>query len=48
MRALVVKQYHTYRWQSDGLIVFHYDVNAKGYCVIDADQLFPSSAEADY
>jgi len=32
---------YCYRWQSDGLIIFQYDVNADGNCAIDADQLFP-------
>ena len=33
--------FYCYRWQSDGLIIFQYDVNAEAKCVIDGDQLFP-------
>lgn len=32
---------YCYRWQSDGLVIFQYDVNADGNCTADGDQLFP-------
>ena len=33
--------FYCYRWQSDGLIIFQYDVNAEAKCAINGDQLFP-------